>query len=219
MAVLHSSTRDLTIHLPSTQMSSTASASASASATATATARLTCWCHQCDMSVTLLFSSASSSSPTISLPCPHCHSLSLEHMDSPPNIISNSDSDFLFADYDFDFDCDDSSSSDNASNSVTDAWQSSITSVVISDCLSQELCVICKDEFFVDSEAKQLPCKHLYHSHCILPWLSHHSSCPLCRFQLIPGQLHFLFILLHTCYTFFLFFFNAKFSLFESDCR
>ncbi|KAF3452645.1 hypothetical protein FNV43_RR03078 [Rhamnella rubrinervis] len=45
-------------------------------------------------------------------------------------------------------------------------------------------CAVCKDQFVLDVEAKQLPCKHLYHSDCILPWLAHHSTCPVCRFQL-----------------------------------
>ncbi|XP_071699704.1 uncharacterized protein [Rutidosis leptorrhynchoides] len=46
------------------------------------------------------------------------------------------------------------------------------------------LCAICKDQFVIDDETKQLPCKHMYHPDCILPWLSNHNSCPVCRFQL-----------------------------------
>ncbi|KAA8520303.1 hypothetical protein F0562_014559 [Nyssa sinensis] len=46
------------------------------------------------------------------------------------------------------------------------------------------LCAVCKDQFVIDVEVKQLPCKHMYHSDCILPWFLQHNSCPVCRFQL-----------------------------------
>ncbi|XP_030519085.2 uncharacterized protein LOC115732564 isoform X3 [Rhodamnia argentea] len=45
-------------------------------------------------------------------------------------------------------------------------------------------CAICKDVLTVGTEANQLPCRHLYHPSCILPWLNTRNSCPLCRYEL-----------------------------------
>lgn len=45
-------------------------------------------------------------------------------------------------------------------------------------------CSVCLEDFDIGSEAKEMPCKHKFHSDCILPWLEMHSSCPVCRHQL-----------------------------------
>ncbi|KAF8648842.1 hypothetical protein HU200_064543 [Digitaria exilis] len=62
-----------------------------------------------------------------------------------------------------------------------------LPSVVIStsgDINGGVTCPVCKDDMPIGTVAKQLPCMHLYHSSCIIPWLSSRNTCPVCRYEL-----------------------------------
>ncbi|KAJ0246610.1 RING-type E3 ubiquitin transferase [Hirschfeldia incana] len=84
------------------------------------------------------------------------------------------------------------SSSSSSSSSSKSSDIDSIPTIQISSSIlcsdpdpdSVLLCAVCKEDFAVGESAKKLPCSHIYHSDCIVPWLSDHNSCPLCRFEL-----------------------------------
>ncbi|KAG9442651.1 hypothetical protein H6P81_018505 [Aristolochia fimbriata] len=46
------------------------------------------------------------------------------------------------------------------------------------------VCAICKEGMAAGEKGKKLPCEHVYHGDCIVPWLDARNSCPVCRFEL-----------------------------------
>ncbi|ELK07684.1 E3 ubiquitin-protein ligase RNF181 [Pteropus alecto] len=55
---------------------------------------------------------------------------------------------------------------------------------VITGSQAEVKCPVCLLEFEEEETAIEMPCHHLFHSSCILPWLSKTNSCPLCRHEL-----------------------------------
>lgn len=49
--------------------------------------------------------------------------------------------------------------------------------------LGTEECSICYEDLII--EVVELECKHIYHKVCIDKWLQDHTTCPLCRNDLI----------------------------------
>jgi len=45
-------------------------------------------------------------------------------------------------------------------------------------------CSICQDDFAVGNSVLKLPCRHVYHTDCVINWLAMNNTCPLCRLEL-----------------------------------
>jgi hypothetical protein len=48
----------------------------------------------------------------------------------------------------------------------------------------QPSCPICSEDYSPSEEVLRMPCAHVYHSSCVLPWLETKKTCPICRFEL-----------------------------------
>ncbi|KZT44538.1 hypothetical protein SISSUDRAFT_28857 [Sistotremastrum suecicum HHB10207 ss-3] len=62
-------------------------------------------------------------------------------------------------------------------------------------------CAVCWDSLLEDKNTDELlggsplapvlalPCRHVFHSSCLIPWFSRHTTCPVCRFDVDPENL------------------------------
>lgn len=124
-------------------------------------------CQECNIILTVL-SSSSSSSPH----CPQCSLVSSFTSSTPFEVSPNDDED------------DEESQFLDSMDTIPTVEISSSMLCCSSSYDSSLLCTICREDFVVGESARKLPCNHLYHNDCIIPWLTSHNSCPLCRFEL-----------------------------------
>jgi E3 ubiquitin-protein ligase RNF115/126 len=52
-------------------------------------------------------------------------------------------------------------------------------------------CSVCKDDFEINQKLIYVPCKHIFHEECLLPWLKERNSCPTCRYELPSEDLEY----------------------------
>jgi hypothetical protein len=53
---------------------------------------------------------------------------------------------------------------------------------------SRAMCVVCQQPYSDGDLLCTLPCEHDYHRECVVPWLLHHSTCPLCKANIVRPQ-------------------------------
>ncbi|XP_014254219.1 E3 ubiquitin-protein ligase synoviolin B-like [Cimex lectularius] len=47
----------------------------------------------------------------------------------------------------------------------------------------EEVCIICRED--LRSNAKKLPCNHVFHTSCLRSWFQRQQTCPICRFNVL----------------------------------
>ncbi|KAG2402684.1 E3 ubiquitin-protein [Vigna angularis] len=126
----------------------------------------TYWCHECDTSVSLMLLP----SPLL---CPHYHISFLELMDSP---FSQNDVESPLFDVFQDALLLLSSKPLSAKPRLLPSVNVTPSLLFAVDPNDIIFSAVCKDQIFLDTEAKQLPCKHLFHVDCITPSTSMHRA-------------------------------------------
>jgi len=58
------------------------------------------------------------------------------------------------------------------------------TNLTVDMLCDQPSCPVCSEDYVVGEVVTKLPCSHIFHRPCVLPWLETRRTCPICRFEL-----------------------------------
>jgi len=61
------------------------------------------------------------------------------------------------------------------------------TCCVVPADMERNTCAICIEEWQMGEVSKELPCRHAFHTDCIVSWLESHGTCPICRTPLVAA--------------------------------
>lgn len=48
-------------------------------------------------------------------------------------------------------------------------------------------CAVCIEGYKANDVVRILPCKHVFHKHCVDPWLQDHRTCPMCKMNILKA--------------------------------
>ncbi|XP_029909409.1 RING finger protein 150a [Myripristis murdjan] len=48
-------------------------------------------------------------------------------------------------------------------------------------------CAVCIEGYKANDVVRILPCRHVFHKHCVDPWLQDHRTCPMCKINILKA--------------------------------
>ncbi|KAE8300294.1 RING finger protein 150 Precursor [Larimichthys crocea] len=48
-------------------------------------------------------------------------------------------------------------------------------------------CAVCIESYKPNDVVRILPCRHVFHKHCVDPWLQDHRTCPMCKMNILKA--------------------------------
>lgn len=70
------------------------------------------------------------------------------------------------------------------SNILSQRMKQKLRYITVDKECSQMGCPICSEDYIEGHKELILPCQHLFHEECVMPWLKDKKTCPMCRFEI-----------------------------------